>query len=189
MMGSVPGVVVVSGLPAAGKSTLAARLSKDLEWVLVSRDQLGTILFEELGAVVPADAGWRIARAKDRLVNTVVGAALDVGAGTVLDGNFNVVEQADAVRSFLAARGAHAAEICLWGDPAVLRQRFIDRATPPLTPDLVPYFDRVLNRERWTVLAPPAPVLQIDTTDLSEIDAAYPSLLTTLQASLNTAGA
>jgi predicted kinase len=178
------GVVVISGLPAAGKSTLAARLSADLGWAWVSRDRLGTSVLGDLADVVPEGEHVRLARAKDRLVNEVVETVLDIGGGVVLDGNFNTIEQANAVRAFLAARQVPAVETCLWADPATLRARFIERAMPPLSPDLEPYFERVVSRPRWTVLEAPSPIFEFDTTDLAVIDAAYPTLLSAIGTAL-----
>ena len=179
------GLVVVSGLPAAGKSTLAARLSADLGWAWVSRDRLGATVLGELGAVVPPDGRDHLARAKDRLVNAVADVVLATGPGVVIDGNFNTIEQAAALRSWLAVGEVRAVEICLWGDPATLRQRFIDRAAPPLTSDLEPYFERVLSRARWTVLSSPSPIFEVDTTDLAVVDAAYSSLLAAIRAAFD----
>jgi hypothetical protein len=76
------------------------------------------------------------------------------------------------VRDFVAERGTRAVEFCLWGDADVLERRFIERADPPLTPDLKPYFDQVVRRPRESVLRPPAVVEHLDTTDPSVIDAA-----------------
>jgi predicted kinase len=176
--------VVVSGLPAAGKSTLATHLSRDLGLVCVNRDELATTVLGDLWRVLPPDEQVRVARAKDRLVTSVVDAVLDAGGGVVLDNNFNVTQQADAVRGLLATRSVRAVEVCLWGDPAVLRQRFIERAAPPLTPDLEPFFEQVLHRDRWTVLSPPRPIFEFDTTDLATIDAGYARLLSSIRMNL-----
>jgi len=99
----------------------------------------------------------------------------------ILDGNFNGPKQSIPVREFTEHYDLAAIEICLWGDPDVLRTRFIDRADPPLTEDLFPYFEQALQRPREPVLRPPLPVLEVDTTDFRVLELAYPHLLTTLQ--------
>lgn len=162
-------VVVVSGLPAAGKSTLARRLSKDLRLPLLSRDDLKKTLFPEYRS---SDHAALI----DRVIEMMLTTLLEAGVGAVVDGNFNVVEQAAPVRDALAARAVATCEICLWGDADVLRPRFVERADPPLTPDLEPYFERCVTRDRWTVLDP-SRALHIDTTDIAAVDERYPEIV------------
>ena len=183
-----PAVVIVSGLPAAGKSTLAHRLSKELGFVLVERDQLGEHVLAKVADVVPPDERERIARAKDRLVNVVAAAALDAGGGVVIDGNFNVPEHAESIRSFIEGRGLPAVEICLWGDVDVLEARFIARGDPPLTDDLRPYFERVLRRERWSVLPQSAPVFHADSTDIDRLEATFDELVAAVKTALHPGG-
>ena len=170
---------MVSGLPAAGKSTLSKRLSRDLSYPLVWRDGLKRDVFTELWGKL--DDFTLLPRAMDKLINHTVSANLDVGIGAVVDGNFNTPEPATALRSLLEERSATAIEVCLWGDVGVLRDRFIARADPPLDPDLLPYFEAVLNRERWSVLADPTRVIEIDTTDFSSLEQQYAAILARIQ--------
>lgn len=179
----MPDVVIVSGLPAAGKSTLAKRLCEELGLVRVERDRLSRDVLGEVARVVPDSDRHRVARAKDRLVNAVASAAVDAGSGVVIDGNFNAPEQADSIRSWLDMRSLRA-EVCLWGDPSVLERRFVLRADPPLTDELRPYFHGVLHRPRWTVLSHPALVFHADTTEFARLDAEYPRLVAALRDAL-----
>lgn len=173
----VPGfLVVVSGLPAAGKSTLARRLARDLLMPVVSRDRLRDAVYTDFQSAVAA-RGPELGPTMDRLVTTVLTSILEVGGAAIIDGNFNIQPQADAIRALIAELAPGSIEVCLWGDPDVLRRRFADRADPPLTADLEPYFDEVVHRARWTVLAPPSPTVHLDTTDLAAVDAAYNSLV------------
>jgi predicted kinase len=160
----IPLLVVVSGLPAAGKSSLSRRLSVDLSLPLVSRDRLRPSL-NPVADAVSDDSGWLIGRSLDQIINYFVHRLLDVGIGAVVDSNFNLPEQRQAIRDLVNERRPKSVEICLWADPDVLRNRFIARNDPPLTDDLAPYFDQVVNRAREPALAPPASVLEFDTTE------------------------
>lgn len=170
-------VVLVSGLPAAGKSTLAGRLGADLGAPVVWRDGLRRRVLAELGG--PAvDIGPAIPAASDALVQAVLGPLVAAGRTVVLDGNFNNAIQAAAIVDFLsAAPSVKTFEVCLWGEEGTLRARFIARADPPLTDELRPYFETVIARDRTPVLAHPTPCVQIDTTELSAIDRRYGELL------------
>lgn len=174
--------MIVSGLPAAGKTTLSERLGRDLGFPVMHRDRLRHYVFdgfqeiEEVRDLLPA--------AGDRLVIGTVSMVVGAGVGAVLDGNFNTERHMGPVRRFIAAIGLPVVEVCLWGDPDELRRRFIARADPPLTTDLEPYFEEVLHREREAVLTDPALVRHLDTTDLSILDNAYAELVRWIETAL-----
>lgn len=172
----MPVVVVVSGLPASGKSTLSRRLSADLGLPLLSRDALKPAM-ADLAEVAGPDGGWRVGRSIDLLIDHMARRLLDVGIGMVIDSNFNWPEQMDKVRALVEERRPTCFEVCLWADPSVLRQRFIDRSEPPLTPELEPHFAKALARERVPVLSPPTPIRHFDTSDFGALDQAYQDLL------------
>ena len=62
--------IVVSGLPASGKSTIGAALSTGLGLPLLDKDDILEALFGELGI---GDAAWRttLSRAADRILETL----------------------------------------------------------------------------------------------------------------------
>ena len=62
--------IVVSGLPASGKSTIGAALSTGLGLPLLDKDDILEALFDELGV---GDAAWRtrLSRAADRILETL----------------------------------------------------------------------------------------------------------------------
>lgn len=173
-----PAVVVVSGLPAAGKTTLATRIACDVGFVLVCRDQLR----QAMGPALAESAQGVIGAAMDRLVNHILASVLDAGCGAVVDSNFNWVQQADAVRTLVAERSPPCFEVCLWADADELRRRFAVRADPPLTGDLVPVLERALARPRVPVLGPPTPTFELDTTDIGEVDRTYDALVAQIRA-------
>ena len=122
-----------------------------------------------------------VARATTALVLEVLAAALE-GGGAVLDGNFNRPEHADGLAELIASRGARAVEVCLWADGDTLRRRFAERATPPLTDDLRPYFESVLSRRRQPVLGDGHLVAEFDTTSFETLDSVYEDLLARVRA-------
>lgn len=172
-----PGLVVVSGYPAAGKSTLSKRLADELGFVLVSRDRMKPPMTPVLEALPPDSPMRVIGMTLDRLINHVIEAVFDAGHGAVVDSNFNWPEQRTPIQSMVNERNPLTFEVCLWGDAGVLRQRFVDRADPPMTPELDVIHARAISRAREAVLGPPTPTVELDTTDISVIDRAYPGLV------------
>ena len=63
-------LIVVSGLPASGKSTIGAALSNGLGLPLLDKDDILEALFDELGT---GGAAWRttLSRAADRILETL----------------------------------------------------------------------------------------------------------------------
>jgi len=169
-----PYVVVVSGLPATGKSTLSKRLGRDLSIPVISRDAIFAAVFADID--IP-DAPTIVPAAITRVINHTLGAILATGGGVVLDGNFNTPQHADGLADMLAVHDARSIEICVWGDPDVLTARFAERADPPLDDELRPYFEEVLHRPRRPALENATRVLEFDTTEFDALEAGYADLL------------
>jgi predicted kinase len=82
-----PLLVVVTGMPAAGKSTLAESLSRSLELPLIARDALKEQLYETLG---DGDLDWsaRLGAAAFALLFDVARALLETGTDVIVEANF-----------------------------------------------------------------------------------------------------
>jgi predicted kinase len=181
---TAPFIVVVSGLPATGKSTLSSRLGRDLAVPVVSRDRLRLAVFADLEE--SPIARQLMAAAATRLVTEVLSSIFDAGGGAVFDGNFNRPDHADGLAELLAERRARTVEVCLWGDADALTARFVERADPPLTPELRPYFDEVMRRRREPVLPDAEFVAEFDTTEFALLDRSYSGLLARIRRLLAT---
>ena len=175
-----PGLVVVSGLPASGKTTLSEKLAAELGFVHVCRDRLHRHLVPLYEHVSP-DLRFLGARGLDGIVTDTLVSIFAAGAGAVIDNNFNHIYQAETVRQFVARVRPLCVEICLWGDPGALTERFIERGDPPLTDELRPELEKALARKRQPVLGGHTPTIEFDTTDFAGLDAGLEDLVATVR--------
>jgi predicted kinase len=84
---STPLLVVVTGMPAAGKSTLANELSDSLSLPLIAKDRIKEQLYETLGA---GDTEWssRLGAAAFALIFDLAAVLLEAGQSAIVEANF-----------------------------------------------------------------------------------------------------
>jgi predicted kinase len=160
-------VLVVTGPPASGKSTVAAGLARALGWPLFAKDDIKERLFDALGS---GDRDWsrRLSAASYDVQFEVATRCLDAGTSVVLEGNFRPTH---ALRLSAIAVDHHAqcAQVLCIAEAAVLQDRLrargIDATRHPghldteliaELPQLVAASARALELE--------GPVLRLDTT-------------------------
>jgi predicted kinase len=82
-----PLLVIVTGMPAAGKTTLARALAQDLELPLVAKDDIKEILYDTLGVGDP-DWSRRLGAASYALLFAFCREVLAAGQAVVAEANF-----------------------------------------------------------------------------------------------------
>ena len=94
-------LIIVTGAPGTGKSTLAPLLAQRYACTLLDKDTIKEELFDILGT---GDAAWsrRLSNASFATLFALAANELARGASLLLEGNFRVGEHDDTMRAVLA---------------------------------------------------------------------------------------
>jgi predicted kinase len=125
------GVFLITGLPAAGKTTLARALARALAAPLLTKDGIKEPLLDVLGAADPA-ASRRLSDASFAVLFSLAREQLAQLGTVVLEGNFRPGEHERAVRALLASHPLTSCTQILCRAPEALRHRRLqERALDP----------------------------------------------------------
>lgn len=119
-------LVLINGLPGTGKTTLASRLSADLEVPYLGKDSLKEFLFDELGSED---------RNHSRVLGKIVSRALYIAAEEYLAANRSLMIESSFFSEFarpefsqiLMNHPAKVLELYCLTDEAIRRERFTQR--------------------------------------------------------------
>jgi predicted kinase len=103
--GPLPVLVLVSGMPATGKSTLAEELSTWLSWPLFTKDTFKEVLFDAAGyreSGFDEAASERLGAQSIALLLHIADRLIGAGVDLILEGNFRADLAADQFARFLA---------------------------------------------------------------------------------------
>jgi predicted kinase len=170
-----PLLIVVSGLPATGKTTLARHLAEELRLPLIARDALKESLFDTLGW---SDREWskKVGLAALRLLYHVTEAELRAGRSLIVESNFSPALDAERFRGFQRDYGAEIVQILCKAEGETLYRRFRERwESGGRHPGHVEHTQleairEALLRGRAEPLDIAAPLLEVDTSDFAAVD-------------------
>ncbi len=181
-------LIILSGLPASGKSTVARALQTAFPYPILEKDRIKECLFDTLG-FQSHEEKRRLDAAAARILLQTAEDILTAGGSVILDNNFDTAA-GEALRSLQERCRPRSATVLLTADEETLYARYLERDLahtrhpghalsdryPPLPgdPAVSPmeregfarrYLDRGMGRVNWD-----GPVLTVDTTDLSALD-------------------
>lgn len=181
-------VILVTGIPASGKSMLAERLSTDLGLPWFSKDRIKEELFDTIG-FASREEKVRLGIASMEVLYYLAEQMMQCGKSFILENNFEESSKPGLVR-LLERYGYRALTLRLTGDYARIYERFVQREKSPLrhpghvtnsryfkgegaapspTITLEQYIAAVRAREMDSFNIG-GPAITLDTTDFSKVD-------------------
>jgi predicted kinase len=170
-----PTIIIVTGRPAAGKSTLAKWLSQELNTPLVSKDSIREVLFDCLGW---KDRKWaqELGKASVDLMFYCAKVELGVGHSIIMDNSFYPPVSNPRFQALKKQYSAESIQIVCDSDRETLFGRFKSRADSgtrhaghgdhDVLQDL--YVNLADNSSQ--ILDIGGTVIEVDTTDFSKVD-------------------
>jgi predicted kinase len=168
-----PLVVVVTGPPASGKSTIARELADALAAPLIAKDPIKEALFDSLGTGDPA---WsrKLGIATYGVMYLTLAEELRAGRSCVLESNFDHRGSGNRLRDLQGEYRFSALQIVCTATRDVLLDRYVSRSAsrhPGHIDD--ERFDEVvesIDAGRWRALELDAELIEVDTTDWDNVD-------------------
>lgn len=169
-MSRSPTLLVVSGLPASGKTHLGSRLARELGWPFVSKDDYKELLHEHLPDLTRAQAG----PLSFELMYRVAGVVLAAGTSVVLETHFYRGVSEPKIGGLAAAHRAHVMQLFCEAPREVLAQRHAGRVARGERPHIHKPFlwEHLTEQACHEPLTLPAPLRRVATAqpyDLTEL--------------------
>jgi predicted kinase len=173
-MSKPPPLVIATGPPASGKTTLGRALAARLNMPFLYKDGIKEALFDTLGW---SDREWsrRLGIATYALLFHLLEMELAVGRSLVVESNFDAVRAGPAFLALRERYGFRPIQVCCVAEGAVLLERVRMRATSgerhPGHVELssMAELEPVLLRGRLDPLPLHGPIIEVDNTDFAKV--------------------
>ena len=182
--------ILVTGIPAAGQSTMAEVLSERLKLPVISKDAIKELLFDHVGFRSRAEK-VNLGTAAMEIMYYAAGQQMKAGQAFILENNFEYASE-QGMKHLLEKYQYSALTITLTGDYKVIYRRFLERESSPdrhrghvvndcypekkesglKTPKTISYEDfvRGIEQRGFDAFAVDGRRIKVDTTDFSKIN-------------------
>lgn len=121
--------LLIGGLPASGKSTLARRLAEELGLPAFSKDDIKERLFDTVGFRSRAEK-VALGEGAMEVMYYAAGQVLAAGSSVILENNFETAS-VPGLRKLLEAHGCQPVTVLLTGNHEAIYRRFVARDQSP----------------------------------------------------------
>ena len=121
--------ILVTGIPAAGKSTMAGAMAEKLWLPVISKDSIKELLFDTVG-FQSREEKVNLGIASMEIMYYVAGQLMKAGQPFILENNFEYSSER-GIKTLLERYQYSVLTITLTGDYKVIYQRFLQRDASP----------------------------------------------------------
>lgn len=121
--------ILVTGIPAAGKSTMAEAIAEKLKLPVISKDTIKELLFDHFG-FQSREEKVKLGIASMEIMYYVAGQLMRAGQPFILENNFEYSSES-GLKTLLEKYQYSVLTITLTGDYKAIYQRFLERETSP----------------------------------------------------------
>ena len=121
--------ILVTGIPAAGKSTMAEALSERLKLPVISKDAVKELLFDNVG-FQSREEKVNLGIAGMEIMYYVAGQLMKAGQSFILENNFEYSSE-QGIKNLIEKYQYSVLTITLTGDYKVIYKRFLERESSP----------------------------------------------------------
>jgi predicted kinase len=170
-----PALILVTGKPASGKSTLATKLAADLQYPLLTKDSIKEALYDSLGWS-NKEHSRRLGIASFNVLYVVLGALLSAGVSAVAEAPFHPEISA---RELTALRDRHPftlVQVLCRAEGQVLIERYRsrnlsgERHPGHVQTDAMADVEAYLANGEYAPVAMDSTIIKVDTTNPAEMD-------------------
>lgn len=167
-------ILIVTGQPASGKTTLGRRLAADLGIPFLSKDAIKETLYDSLGWTDKAHSR-QLGIASFEVLYVVLESLLAAGVPAAIEAPFDPTLAAEKLSQLRRRYPFTAVQVLCWADGDVLIQRYRsrnesgERHPGHVDTDAMPAVEAQLSRGTWQPVGIPGPVIEVDTTEVEAI--------------------
>ena len=118
-------LIIIAGMPSAGKTTLARKLSEEFGYPILEKDEMKEMLFDHLGYADRIEKR-KLDYASNAILLKTTEKLLQKGVSLIIVNNFRS-DAAGTVQAMISRCGCKCVNVFLGGDADVFYQRYVER--------------------------------------------------------------
>jgi predicted kinase len=172
-----PLIILILGLPGAGKTTLGQKIAGELNLPFMSKDDIKVMLFDVYGWK-DREASKQAGSASYKIMDYFIEEQIKYGNSLIVEGTLNPIYDDAKFQAWQKKYGVRYVQLYCYADGDVVRRRFAERVKSGSRHVSAVEGDEGLQvlehyiQEGFKPLNVESKIIKVDTTDFSKVDEA-----------------